>query len=250
MINYLEHDITAHCNLRCRGCSHFSPLANEWFEDFDQFYEDFSKLRDITNGDVRIIRIMGGEPLLHPQVKLILITTRLLFPKSIIQLVTNGILIDKIANIKEVCNQYGIVVCISNYGLGMKPEGINWLIYDNNKSDMYNLSLDITGSQDSDYAFKHCDHRKMQCNFFQNGRFYPCAMSAKIDIFNSYFGTNIKGENGFSVYEHTEEEIKEYLSKPIDTCKYCDVDSREKSLAPFSCSKKQIEEWVVGDNNE
>ena len=28
MIEYLEHHIVDHCNLKCAGCSHFSCLAD------------------------------------------------------------------------------------------------------------------------------------------------------------------------------------------------------------------------------
>ena len=65
-MNYLEHHIVDHCNLNCGGCSHFSPLADPWFEDFDTFKKDFLQLYDITHGNVGVIRLMGGEPLLHP----------------------------------------------------------------------------------------------------------------------------------------------------------------------------------------
>ena len=63
-MNYLEHHITDHCNLKCRGCSHFSPLAQEWFESVEDFKKDFSQLASLM--PVNIIRLMGGEPLLHP----------------------------------------------------------------------------------------------------------------------------------------------------------------------------------------
>ena len=93
MIDYLEHHIVDHCNLNCAGCSHFSPLASEWYESLEDFRKDFTELANKTNTQVKTIRIMGGEPLLHPQVTDFLITARQLFPTSEIQLVTNGILL-------------------------------------------------------------------------------------------------------------------------------------------------------------
>lgn len=50
-IRYLEHHIVDHCNLKCNGCSHFSGLADEWFENFDDFRKDFLKLKEITGGE-------------------------------------------------------------------------------------------------------------------------------------------------------------------------------------------------------
>ena len=65
-MNYIEHHIVDHCNLNCAGCSHFSPLARPWIEDFETFKLDFKQLYNITKGDIHTIRLMGGEPLLHP----------------------------------------------------------------------------------------------------------------------------------------------------------------------------------------
>ena len=116
MIEYLEHHIVDHCNLNCAGCSHFSPLAEPWFEDFEDFKRDFTELSKVA--DVGMIRLMGGEPLLHPDVNKFLILTRQLFPNSGIQLVTNGVLLKKRKEeILETCNNANITICISNYGI-------------------------------------------------------------------------------------------------------------------------------------
>ena len=37
MINYLEHHIVDHCNLKCAGCSHFSSIAPQWYEKLLDF---------------------------------------------------------------------------------------------------------------------------------------------------------------------------------------------------------------------
>ena len=95
MIQYIEHHIVDHCNLRCAGCSHFSGLSEPWFEDIEDFWNDFSALANITNHYIPTIRIMGGEPLLHPRVVDFLKIARSLFPNSQIQLVTNGLLLKK-----------------------------------------------------------------------------------------------------------------------------------------------------------
>lgn len=33
-MNYIETHIVDHCNLKCRGCSHFSGLAEPSFKSF------------------------------------------------------------------------------------------------------------------------------------------------------------------------------------------------------------------------
>ena len=124
MIEYLEHHIVDHCNLNCAGCSHFSPLAQPWFEDLIQFKKDFSQLWDITKGNVGTIRLMGGEPLLHPQFDEFMAFTCGLFPHTQVQIVTNGILIgqeyDKLKDLSDKFSNFSI--CISTYGLKLNEE--------------------------------------------------------------------------------------------------------------------------------
>ena len=117
MIQYLEHHIVDHCNLNCAGCTHFSPLVEEpWYEDIRIFKQDFTKLAEMT--DVRLIRLMGGEPLLHPQLCEFLQIVRNLFPNSEIQLVTNGILLKQRRDeLLPLCNNLKIKICTSNYHL-------------------------------------------------------------------------------------------------------------------------------------
>ena len=72
----------------------------------------------ITN--VHTIRLMGGEPLLHPEVVKFCKATRELFPNSEIVLVSNGLLLPKLSNLDiEDINDNNIALCMSNYGLNL-----------------------------------------------------------------------------------------------------------------------------------
>ena len=92
---------------------------------------------------------MGGEPLLHPQVIEFCTFTRNLFPTSEIVLVSNGILLPCLTDENiEILNQNNIALCISNYGLKLDYNKMNKFKthYFHAKNDMYNISLDLTGS--------------------------------------------------------------------------------------------------------
>lgn len=252
MIGYLEHHIVDHCNLNCGGCSHFSPLAQPWFENLDDFVRDFTQLKELTGGYVGQIRLMGGEPLLHPQVTDFLVKARELFPYTQIQLVTNGILIPKIPDLAQICNEQKIVVCVSNYNLNMDLRKIladflytrvDW------KGQLYNISLDTTGSLDPTAMFTHCDLHVHQWYYFQNGRFYHCCISANIHYFNEYFKDELPrpleiDDYSIPIYNHTEQDIYDFLSIPIPLCKYCNTFLRERSYHNFAVTKKDIKEWI------
>lgn len=88
-------NICDHCNLNCRGCDHFSPIADARFLDPKNIKKDLSQMRKILNEDVELVSVMGGEPLLHPQLDEILDAAREVFPHTDIWLSTNGILLLK-----------------------------------------------------------------------------------------------------------------------------------------------------------
>lgn len=89
---YLEFHLTDHCNLNCKGCAHYSPMASDHYADLYQLEKDLQRLAQLFR-NIRLIRLMGGEPLLHPDVDRFIRTTRSAFPKSRIGIVTNGILL-------------------------------------------------------------------------------------------------------------------------------------------------------------
>ena len=97
VLAYLEIHIVDQCNLNCKGCGHFSPIADEWFIDPDIYAHDITQLKKLFSA-IRVIRIMGGEPLLHPKIEQLLLQTRNSFPKADLRIVTNGILLDQMPN--------------------------------------------------------------------------------------------------------------------------------------------------------
>jgi ABC-2 type transport system ATP-binding protein len=60
---------------------HFSQLCNdESFLNIESFENDCQRLAELSGGIFADIRILGGEPLLHPDVNQILKTVRSFFP--------------------------------------------------------------------------------------------------------------------------------------------------------------------------
>ena len=93
VLEYLEYHVAHHCNLNCRGCGHLSNLVEEEsFGDFNQFKRDLTRLSELFE-NVKVIRLMGGEPLLNPDCISFVETARDVFPKARISIVTNGLLL-------------------------------------------------------------------------------------------------------------------------------------------------------------
>lgn len=119
-LSYLELHLTDHCNLNCKGCGHFSPLADKWFADISVFEKDMQRLAQLFS-NITDMRLMGGEPLLHPEMTKFLFASRKYFPKANISVVTNGLLLHKMMNtFWQTCSSQNITIDISVYPI--KPD--------------------------------------------------------------------------------------------------------------------------------
>jgi MoaA/NifB/PqqE/SkfB family radical SAM enzyme len=87
--------LVEHCNLKCCGCDHFAPIAEQSFANIGVFQNDFARLSELFNGEAVKIDLLGGEPLLHPHVKDFLYIARKYFPKTRIRIVSKGVLLLK-----------------------------------------------------------------------------------------------------------------------------------------------------------
>ena len=62
----MEHIVTWHCNLRCTNCSSGSPFQPHRDDDLSIFVRDLNLLGKYVH--TPYIRLIGGEPLIHPQI--------------------------------------------------------------------------------------------------------------------------------------------------------------------------------------
>lgn len=252
--------LTDHCNLSCVRCSHYSPLAKEeYFLTEESFERDCKRLSELTGGDVDEIQFSGGEPLLHPKAHVFPYIARKFFPSTKLIFITNATKIrEKGKEFIDSCRENQVDIWISKYPIGLQydeierellSQGIK-VTYGNtgNSSDkpkqMWGLPLKVEGGLDVKDNFDHC---LLMQYIVRNGYMYPCANSAYIDLFNSYFGQKLPGpmENGINIYEvQSLRELCERVSKPIPLCAYCDSKNRRKPI-PWCASHKTMEEWSI-----
>ncbi|MCL2349692.1 MAG: radical SAM protein [Planctomycetaceae bacterium] len=91
-IHSLEINVALACNLKCEYCSHLGRFMKgilSW-EEIELWYQSWNQ--KILPG---CVRILGGEPLLHPDLERILRETKEYWPDSRMELVTNGLLLHK-----------------------------------------------------------------------------------------------------------------------------------------------------------
>ncbi|ACK69918.1 Radical SAM domain protein [Gloeothece citriformis PCC 7424] len=91
---YCEINVVHHCNLSCRACSHLAPTLPKYFVDPDQIYQDLSILSKVYLP--RGVKLVGGEPLLHPNILEVIEAIRTSQISNFVKLVTNGHLLTKV----------------------------------------------------------------------------------------------------------------------------------------------------------
>lgn len=89
----IEYHVVDHCNLNCKGCAHFSNISPHSFRDVNDFEKEISCLASKIKLDE--LRIMGGEPLLHPNLVSFLSVARKYYTKSKITVCTNAIALNR-----------------------------------------------------------------------------------------------------------------------------------------------------------
>ena len=113
---YFEVPITESCNLNCKGCLFASNITKGTQHiNLDELIKDAKRMAELFY-DVPWIRILGGEPLMHPNIVEVLKCYRQYFPDSEIDLCTNGLLLHQMRNeFWECIKNEKISIHISGY---------------------------------------------------------------------------------------------------------------------------------------
>ena len=105
---FLETMITQVCNLSCHGCTNYSDLSHKGYVTWEAGRQQLLPwLEKISIDD---FGIMGGEPLINPEVSKWLLGVRNLLPASQIRFTTNGELLHKHFEILNLSHDIGNVV--------------------------------------------------------------------------------------------------------------------------------------------
>ena len=90
----VEYSLVEHCNLACAGCDHFAPHLPKRFAAVASFAADMEALASHLH--VRVLRLVGGEPLLHPELTAFIRAGRAAGIADEVWLWTNGLLLHQI----------------------------------------------------------------------------------------------------------------------------------------------------------
>ncbi len=249
----LEYHIADHCNLRCDHCCSFSPILKKWFAGAEQFERDLRAVGRVVAP--QFLKIVGGEPLLHPELETLLAIAKGLAVGRRIQLTTNAFLIDRltprgwdsldmiaVSLYPEPALPKTLIRFIAREGRKRNIE-VNWKVQD--KFTCLDRTS-VAGYDDARRTFDECWIRH-RCNSIKQGRFYCCTRPQYVQKFAS--DPQLFAEDGIPVDDADVHalalRIKEHLERtePLHSCFLCQggcapLDTN-RQLAPVTIAHKR-----------
>lgn len=257
--------VVDHCNLNCKQCSHFSPLAEEHYIDVHGYERDCNRLSELFGGEMSRIDLMGGEPLLHPQINQIIKITRTAFPIGTINIVTNGILLASMPQeFWRTCKEYNAIIWTSYYPLNIDYEECRRIA----EKEEVEILLPLKDKRETNKSWVKCypirsenftiNSTLVKSNFLKcapanacialkEGKLYPCNIAPHAIHLKKYFNLDIKlsKNDGVDIYSvKSGEELLKKLAKPIPFCKYCDV-TRRCYECNWGLTRRDRYEWLT-----
>ena len=255
---YFEVPVTDCCNLNCRGCLFASNLTQgtgSRHVSLEQLEQDAKRMSELFY-DIPWIRILGGEPLMHPDITKIFKCYRKYFPDSEVDLCTNGLLIPKmteefwktvreerisihISGYKPVYNLLDKIDCI------LKEQNIPYAVL---KREEFLKYYTKNADNDMKKSFEKCI--ASGCYEVYRGKLSTCSAVIAFEKFNQIFGTDYRiteNEDWFDIHRQDMDawEVKKKLESPSYACKYCS-DSKEESFSwDYSSGAPVLEEYLV-----
>ena len=227
---YLEFHVADHCNLNCKACEHYSGLVKEpRFTNLEKFTRDFERLHELID-DLGMIRILGGEPLLNPELNEYIKLSRRLYPQANIRVVTNALLLPKMPEeFFETLRRCNATIDISFYPpLESKMPAIKSLLEEKRvQFHIGPLYKKFTCKQTlipHDYPreiFLQCV--QANCHNLYDGKIAACFLPFTTKYFNAYYGKNLPEDGALNLYDETltTEKLKAHLLTPFERCRYC-----------------------------
>ena len=246
----MEFHIVDHCNLNCRACNNFSNIVDkEVFVDIESLRKDLLRIHELVD-NVRSIGIMGGEPLLNPNINDYIVMTREIFPYSSIHVCSNGLLVKNMDdtffdtlrenNVRLDLSIYpAIQKHIDDIMCFLRSKDITVRIH--HYAAYMEGGMNLTGESDMYEQSEICTH---YCPSVRDGKISRCMRSAYIRIFNEKFGLNLPDDGHLDLHDSnlTGKALFEYLHTPINLCRYCGPHKKFKWCTSAGGAKP--EDWV------
>lgn len=104
VLDYVEFHITNVCNFNCSGCSRYTNYYFSGQQKWDDYSDIYTKWKELI--DIDDITILGGEPLLNPDIIKWIDGIASIWNDTKIRIVTNGTHINKVNKLYDTIKKY------------------------------------------------------------------------------------------------------------------------------------------------
>lgn len=224
----LEAHIVDHCNLRCAACCSLSPHLPRWHVKPDALAQELTVAARVLSPTW--FKLVGGEPLLHPDLMECVDVARRSNIAPILSVTTNGFLLPR--QPLEFWRQIDAltislypnpalpaeVIALTEARASEHSVRLNW-----KKQDSF-VEMDRAAAcedeEENRAVWSDCWLRR-RCHMIRDGYFYACTRPAH---FQTLMGADFSGDGVFLHEGATlAEEIRDYLNRPepLGACKLC-----------------------------
>jgi hypothetical protein len=236
-VEAFELHVTEHCNLRCANCCNMSPLVAEHFLSVEETRALCERMSQVLIADV--FKIMGGEPLLHPDIAGVLKAVRSTSIGDRVRLFTNGLLLPSMIDaFWETLDE----LTISDYSSAKLKPAVLELAHERAARHGFVLNVKPVRefSQVLSPRFRHDDGQvretfercwlRHRCLIVRGGRFYMCTRAAYAADFLAHAAHDAAPEGfdraGDGIALDSPElvaQLESYLNRtePLAACRFC-----------------------------
>ena len=255
-LDTMEIHVAEHCNLNCKNCSMFCGLVETCdFPCYQEFEEGIKQLKNFFP-HIKKFRIIGGEPLLNPELDKYICLIRNVYPYTDIRLISNGILVTKMSDqliqtiidndVTFIVTQYiSLKHSIDEINRFLSKTGIRYIVTEAvlEFQKIYNA----LGDSDIDENFYRC-HWKGSCATMYGTKIATCYVPFVIHYFSDKFNLAIEETGKIDLMEEglTAQEIIKRMHTPFDMCRYCapKVNWTEWERLPDK-NNTTIQDWSI-----
>ncbi|MGE5269129.1 MAG: polysaccharide deacetylase family protein [Thiohalocapsa sp.] len=254
----VEYNLTEHCNLSCYLCDHASPLLPKKFASL----HDLTALAQVFHS--RQLRIVGGEPLLHPQLPLFLAEARSIGIADDIVLLTNGVLLHRAPD--ELWDLIDELLISVYPGIELKLDldkcaeiceqhGARFRVSRMQEFSKTLLNARIEEPRLVQAIFDACETaNEWSCHTVYGGRFYRCSIAPFMGPRLALRGVDFDNHEVDGVALHDNPNLYRELeaclhgSTPLAACSYC-LGTCGPSLPHRQVNRQGRTRWLEEDDS-